>query len=235
MQVDHIIPETLLENPDEFAKALKMFGLPETFEINSYENWMPSCGPCNNKKKAKVFEPTPLIQLQLERAKARAGFAAMQEKQGISKKKLGLALGVVLKAGQEIKLPPELMDALVEGFEEARDRLDRLEMIERGQRIIKRAPDILANGGPRAPSTKAYPKPAAAKAAKPSRPGWTEAPAKKPAAAKAPTKAAAPKARPPTITRYHEIRLTPTLTVRYGRYGWDKNIPMRRLAPRTMR
>ncbi|PTE08822.1 hypothetical protein C9427_19390 [Mesorhizobium helmanticense] len=62
MQVDHIIPETLLDNADVLAKVLKIFNLPESFKIDSYENWMPCCGPCNNKKKARVFGPTPLIQ-----------------------------------------------------------------------------------------------------------------------------------------------------------------------------
>ncbi|MEE1569438.1 MAG: hypothetical protein V1255_05940, partial [Alphaproteobacteria bacterium] len=36
MQVDHIIPESLLKAPEKLAQVLHEFGLPADFNINSY-------------------------------------------------------------------------------------------------------------------------------------------------------------------------------------------------------
>jgi hypothetical protein len=38
MQVDHVIPETLADNPEELAKTIQSLGLPENFDIQSFEN-----------------------------------------------------------------------------------------------------------------------------------------------------------------------------------------------------
>src|SRR5690625_1481713 len=72
MQVDHIIPETLAENSGKLAATLEALGRPATFNVNSYENWLPSCAPCNNRKRDSVFEPAPIILIELDRAARRA-------------------------------------------------------------------------------------------------------------------------------------------------------------------
>jgi len=76
MEVDHVIPESLQNDPARLADVLASFSRPTTFSLNSYENWMPSCRPCNGKKLALVFEPTPLIQAVLQKAASKAGEAA---------------------------------------------------------------------------------------------------------------------------------------------------------------
>lgn len=43
MQVDHVIPETLADDLEELAKTIQSLGLPENFDIQSFENWLPSC------------------------------------------------------------------------------------------------------------------------------------------------------------------------------------------------
>src|SRR5688572_21907761 len=68
MEVDHIIPESLLEDPDRLAEILTWLGRPEGFSLNSFANWMPACRPCNGKKADLIFEPTPLVQVLLQRA-----------------------------------------------------------------------------------------------------------------------------------------------------------------------
>lgn len=68
MEVDHVLPEQLLSEPGRLATVLAHFGLPSTFEIQSLVNWLPSCRPCNNRKRAQVFEPVPAVLLELNEA-----------------------------------------------------------------------------------------------------------------------------------------------------------------------
>jgi hypothetical protein len=72
MEIDHIIPQELLENRDKLLKVLQDFDLPLDFNLGSYANLLPSCRPCNGKKSNWVFRPTPLIQLYLEIAAEKA-------------------------------------------------------------------------------------------------------------------------------------------------------------------
>lgn len=66
-QIDHIIPEHLQEDPRPLQKAIESFGLPDDFNLNSFENWLPACGSCNNRKRASVFEPVPIIKIELQK------------------------------------------------------------------------------------------------------------------------------------------------------------------------
>ncbi|NKL25405.1 hypothetical protein GFL92_01040 [Rhizobium leguminosarum bv. viciae] len=72
MAIDHIIPESLATNSQRLHEVLTKFGLGDDFELNSYENWLPSCGACNRAKRNRVFECTPIIQEQLDRAREKA-------------------------------------------------------------------------------------------------------------------------------------------------------------------
>ncbi len=55
-QVDHLIPESL--NKDE---AIKLYDLDEDFELNSYYNLVPTCFPCNNRKRAAVYSKNAIL------------------------------------------------------------------------------------------------------------------------------------------------------------------------------
>jgi hypothetical protein len=98
MHVDHIIPEALLEKPAELASALHELGLPATFAINSYENWMPSCAPCNGRKRARVFRPAPIFLEELARAKERASEASKLASEVIRRKEVATALNLIERA-----------------------------------------------------------------------------------------------------------------------------------------
>jgi hypothetical protein len=50
LSVDHVIPEHLQEKPEELARLLEHFGLPDSFRINDYCNWVPSHDRCNKEK-----------------------------------------------------------------------------------------------------------------------------------------------------------------------------------------
>jgi hypothetical protein len=42
------------------------------FNVNTYDNWRPSCRSCNGKKGGRVFNPSLLLQRELEFASEKA-------------------------------------------------------------------------------------------------------------------------------------------------------------------
>lgn len=91
MEVDHVIPESLIEKPKELQATLSAFGLPSNFDLNSFANWLPACRPCNGTKNDLVFEPTPIIQVHLQQAIARAADAQALTAETVSKRKIANA------------------------------------------------------------------------------------------------------------------------------------------------
>ncbi|MDP3224361.1 MAG: hypothetical protein Q8M96_14615 [Rubrivivax sp.] len=114
MQVDHVIPESLLGEPAKLAEALTEFGLPATFDLQSFANWLPSCGSCNNRKRSHVFEPTPLIQLQLAEAKRKAPRAAELAYKSLSRQSVSRNWNTLLRAFQAGELPEDIRAAILE-------------------------------------------------------------------------------------------------------------------------
>ena len=112
MHDDHIIPETLLEKVEELNIVLNSLGLPFDFEVNSYENWMPACAPCNVFKSSKIFEPTPLIQIILQNAKSKADKAKSLAEKTVSKTLISRALNTLSRAKESCDLTPEDLEQL---------------------------------------------------------------------------------------------------------------------------
>ncbi|MGO4572892.1 DUF4258 domain-containing protein [Microvirga sp. 2TAF3] len=57
IEVDHLVPERLLDHPDEFAQVRLAYGLPNDFDIKGRENLAPSCDGCNETKRAGILPP----------------------------------------------------------------------------------------------------------------------------------------------------------------------------------
>ena len=112
MQIDHIIPESLLDDHEELRSVLARFGLPADFGINSYSNWLPSCSSCNGKKSNNVFTPSPLIQMQIECAISKAQKAEELAAKSANKRELTKALNILMKAHSEQGLSAEIKDSL---------------------------------------------------------------------------------------------------------------------------
>ena len=55
LEIDHILPESLLDNPEKLEKIKLEYGLGSEFDINNYSNWLPSCSSCNNRKRNRPF------------------------------------------------------------------------------------------------------------------------------------------------------------------------------------
>lgn len=65
--IDHIIPESLLENATELKNVFKTYKLDKSFNINSFENWIPTHPSCNQSKNATVLAGAPIILQLLEK------------------------------------------------------------------------------------------------------------------------------------------------------------------------
>lgn len=55
LEIDHILPESLLDHPDNLERIKLEYGLGSEFDVNSYSNWLPSCSSCNNRKRNRPF------------------------------------------------------------------------------------------------------------------------------------------------------------------------------------
>lgn len=105
MQVDHVIPETLVGTP-ELAVIIAEYGLSSDFDLQAYENWLPSCSACNNRKKDRVLRKTVRVQLDLEIAAEKAPVARALEKTVVSKQSFSRAWNTILRAVRDHALSP---------------------------------------------------------------------------------------------------------------------------------
>jgi hypothetical protein len=97
MQVDHVIPETLVGTP-ELVVIIAEYGLLPDFDLQSFENWLPSCSTCNNRKKDRVLRKTIRFQLDLEIAAGKAPAARALAKTLVSKQSFSRAWNTILRA-----------------------------------------------------------------------------------------------------------------------------------------
>src|SRR4051812_28398651 len=72
MDVDHIVPESTLDDPTRLALMIVDLGLPSTFEVNDFGNWVPACKPCNMRKGAKPPSTAPAMIRALQDNQVRA-------------------------------------------------------------------------------------------------------------------------------------------------------------------
>jgi 5-methylcytosine-specific restriction endonuclease McrA len=111
VEIDHVLPESLLHDPVRLSKILDDFGLPANFNLNSYQNWKPSHGHCNRKKLDQVFKPTPMIQLHLEDAERLAGRAKELEQAEIEARTITRSINL-LRAKDRGQLSPDDIAAI---------------------------------------------------------------------------------------------------------------------------
>ena len=74
--VDHVLPESLLDDGDTLETILVEYGLPKDFNINGYENWLPCHNHCNQSKGSRPPKFIPGNKVILDGLQRRAGKAA---------------------------------------------------------------------------------------------------------------------------------------------------------------
>jgi hypothetical protein len=114
--VDHVLPESLLDDEMKLTQLLHQYGLPQDFNINGYENWLPCCHRCNQKKgnKPPAFIPgNKLIFDTLQRKAYEAERLALSVSLNAHKDEVFKTIFAALE-GQTISLRD--LDALLEAF-----------------------------------------------------------------------------------------------------------------------
>lgn len=112
MAVDHVIPEMLVDKPDVLARVLIRLGKPADFDLNSYTNLVPACTSCNGRKSDTIWELTPLIQLVLQDAEAKAPTVEALVSEALSRRDIDKALNTLERADHEGSLTREDFIAL---------------------------------------------------------------------------------------------------------------------------
>ena len=108
VEIDHVVPESLKYDSRGFSSALEELGLPRSFDVNSYENWMPACRSCNGKKGNMVWRPSPLIQCVLQRCANKAGEVRSAATRLVTDKKLQHALATLELADEQGELSDDI-------------------------------------------------------------------------------------------------------------------------------
>jgi hypothetical protein len=88
LSIDHIIPESSLENRTQLHELKEEYGLSDDFEINDFNNWVPCHTKCNQKKSISVFRKSPAVIRFLHEAKKK-GEAARKRANTIRKELIG--------------------------------------------------------------------------------------------------------------------------------------------------
>lgn len=118
MEIDHVLPESLLRRSDLFEQHRKALGLAADFNINGYENWLPICNGCNKAKSDTVFAPSLLIQSQLQRAKLKSNKAQAVADEIPTKRQLARSLGMLLRGISGTPEERDLLLPLIQRFAE---------------------------------------------------------------------------------------------------------------------
>jgi 5-methylcytosine-specific restriction endonuclease McrA len=117
-EVDHIIPEDLLNAPQRLGEVLKLFGLPLSFDLHSFENWLPACRPCNNHKRSTLFDATPIVQIQLQRARDKAAETRKFADEVKKDNKLDRAVNLIVVRMEDGTLSKSILEPLAKHFAE---------------------------------------------------------------------------------------------------------------------
>jgi hypothetical protein len=122
MVTDHVLPESLLQHPEELASILATYGLPPTFNLNSYKNWLPACERCNRDKSSKPFRATPIVQIYLERARAKAVECVDVENTIENDKKAMKAINLLLANVEAGSIHPDDLQPLIDAISRLKSR-----------------------------------------------------------------------------------------------------------------
>jgi len=118
MRVDHVIPRSLKDNPGRLSAILRDYELPEDFNLDSFENWLPTCDPCNSAKYKEPFRPTPIIQRYIDRARAKAAEAKAVAERVVTDQAISKALNTLERALDQAQLDLAQLRPLIELYEE---------------------------------------------------------------------------------------------------------------------
>lgn len=113
-----MIPEFLAADRARLDRVIAELGLPSDFDINSYENWLPSCRKCNGQKSNLIFESSLLLQRHLHVAANRAAKARELEQEVVTKHALSRAINTICRAVEGQTISNEALVPLIEAIKQ---------------------------------------------------------------------------------------------------------------------
>lgn len=122
MRIDHVIPRSLKGNRERLSMVLKEYGLSDNFDLDSFENWLPTCDPCNSAKYKEPFRPTPIIQRYIDRARAKAVEAEALAKGIVKNQAISKALNTIEMAIDQAGFDVRALEPLIKLYEEHQRR-----------------------------------------------------------------------------------------------------------------
>lgn len=127
MRVDHVLPRSLLDQPERLSTILADYGLPQDFKIESSENWLPACEPCNVAKGDRIFQPAPIVLVHIERARSNAAKVESVAGRVIRNQAISKALNVLERALSAGQIDPSILEPLIRDYRQAANQGDVLE------------------------------------------------------------------------------------------------------------
>jgi hypothetical protein len=111
--IDHVIPEHLEEKTKELIWIIEHYGLPKDFQVNSFENWVPSHNNCNSRKSITVYKPSPAFIALLDSIIKKGPIAQKKFKSLIKAKEKSKVIGKILIDIEENKITKADLFALL--------------------------------------------------------------------------------------------------------------------------
>lgn len=74
-QIDHALPLKAADRPGGVDELRRYYGLPPSFELDGFQNWVPSCQRCNLTKRDLLIDLSPATIVLLTQIRSRASLA----------------------------------------------------------------------------------------------------------------------------------------------------------------
>lgn len=125
LDVDHIVPSRLKDQPEEFAKLLDEYGLSNDFDVDSLLNLVPSHRHCNLQKKGQVLPKSRALHfLSIAKDKQKKAYKIELElKEQALKDKFTVILQVAFDEG---RISREELSSIVAGYAESQNMFEVL-------------------------------------------------------------------------------------------------------------
>jgi len=134
--IDHILPESLLNAPQELQRVIEEYGLSPDFSINDHCNWVPSHWRCNLDKGRTIFERgTALYYIGI--AQSKSDKAREIERRTIQNLKADKLLGSLEIAIDEGLLSKEAVASIIQQRLEPEEEIYEPVVITFGLTIYK--------------------------------------------------------------------------------------------------
>ena len=114
--IDHVLPESLLDDDASRKRVFNEYGLPRSFNINGFENWLPCHNHCNQGKSNRTPSFVPGNKAVLDKLADTASRAERMANSVASDVAKDKVFKTVFAALEQRTLSLQDLDDLLKGF-----------------------------------------------------------------------------------------------------------------------